>query len=219
MELLPLSEPRHTLKMCIPKVKNVYDGLAFEECLYKAMYIYPKPINPNAQTIESHAKQIYSAELIERSICDVWPEYFKPLTFHTVQEYFGNSDDKDVMTNYDLLMNGVERTVTKNRKRRTDLGDWEEYNEVKKVIEYDYMFNDIFHVPSKKIIECKVYKNDTGRIKHINTIRNNRSRYKSVDYFLLAHDKSDIEFDITDLFEMTQQGYCHYYDLRDLVKL
>jgi hypothetical protein len=209
---------KDTLKIAISKAKENVDGVDFEECLYKAMYIYPKPHNPNAQTVDAHAKQIYDSELIERSVCEVWPEYFKPLTFRNVQKFFTGED-------YDRLMAGVERTVTKDRKRKTATGDWESYDEIKKVIEYEYMFNDIFWVPNmhngfetaQLIIECKVYKDESGRRNHIDKIRNMRNRYKSVDYFLLAHDKSDTEFDVTDLISMSQQGHCKYHDFKELV--
>ncbi len=209
MELSELRE-KETLKISIAKASENEDGIDFEECLYKAMYIYPKPDNPNAQTAEAHAKQIFDSELIEWSVCEVWPEFFKPLTFRNVQKFFKGEE-------YNLLMSGKERTVKKNRKRKTDTGDWIAYDEIKTVLEYEYMFNDLFHIPSGVIIECKVYKNDRGRREHIENIRKFRSRYKSADYFLLAHDKSNVEFDVTDLISMSQQGYCKYHDFRELV--
>ena len=196
-----------TLKIAISKSPENEDGIDFEECLFKAMYIYPPPHNTNIKTVDEHAKQIYDSELIERSVCNVWPEFFKPLTYKNVQKYFEGEA-------YDLLMSGKKRTVTKNRMRKNN-GAWESYDEVKHVYEYEYMFNDLFHIPSLMILECKVYKNGKGRLDHIQNIVRSRKRYKSADYFLLAHDKSDIEFDITDCISVTQQGYVRYHDFRE----
>ena len=70
---------------------------------------------------------------------------------------------------------------------------------------------------SRLILECKVYKDGKGRKRHIDDIRRDRGRFRSADYFILAHDKSDVEFDITDLMSMTQQGYDRYHDFRELV--
>ena len=205
MELSELRE-NETLKISVRKASENGNGIEFEECLYKAMYIYPKPDNPNAQAVDAHAKQIYDAELIERSLCSAW-DMFKPLTYMNVQKFFTGE-------NYDLLMSGKIRTVKKDRKRP---GTWEPYEEIKQVMEYEYMFNDIFHVPSGSIIECKVYQNSRGREEHLNKIRMNRSRYKSADYFLLAHDRDDYEFDITDFITMSQQGYCRNLDFREVL--
>ena len=200
-----------TLRIAIAKSKENENGLDYEEALWKAMYVYPKPKNQNIKTITGHADQIYLNELIETSICECWPEFFKPLTFRNVEKFFQGESKQG-------LMSGKKRTVRKNRNRwNAEEGEWEAYDEIKNITEYEYMFNDIFHISSGLILECKVYKDGKGRKRHIDDIRRDRGRFRSADYFILAHDKSDVEFDITDLMSMTQQGYDRYHDFRELV--
>ena len=48
----------------------------------------PTAISVAKASTLAHAKQIYDAECVERSICEAWPEYFKPLTYVNVMKYF-----------------------------------------------------------------------------------------------------------------------------------
>ena len=201
-------DSRHTQRISISKSNSDPDGRDFEISLLKAMYIYPPPYKESVRKAGqfAHAKQIYESEMFERSACDAWPEYFKPLTYVNVVKYF----DSEVRNS---LMEAKQRTVSKNR---LTAGTWQPYIESKPIQEYEYMFNDIFHIPSQMILECKVYTDDISRKGHIEKIVSERSRYKSADYFILAYDIGD-NFEITDCLSVTQQGYVRYHDFKEFV--
>ena len=200
-------DPKHTQKIAITKSNTDPNGLEFELALFKAMYIYPPPYKESVRKGGqfAHAKQIYESELVERSICEAWPEYFKPLTYMNVVKHFDNEQRLS-------LMEAKQRTVSKNR---LTAGTWQPYIESKPIQEYEYMFNDIFYEPTSVILECKVYTSESSRKSHIEKIISERSRYKSADYFILSEDKGDT-FEITDCLSVTQQGYVRYHDFRKL---
>ena len=200
-------DSKNTYRIAINKSNKDPDGNEFEIALFKAMYIYPPPEKDEARkSTLAHAKQIYDAECVERSICDTWPEFFKPLTYVNVMNHFEGDLKKH-------LLKGKIRTVTKNRLTQ---GSWQPYYEHKTIQEYEYMFNDIFHIDSSLILECKVYTDDNKRRGHINAIRNKIGRYRSADYFILAYD-SGHNFEITDCMSMTRQGYARFHDFREFV--
>lgn len=166
----------------IPKLNNDPQGLEFEQALIKARYVYPSPDNPDAQSIEQHAKQIYESELVERSICGAWPDLFKPLTYYNVMVHFeGNKLDR-------LLRKMSPYKLTKTKKQ---------VQHVREVFEYQYEFCDIFHVPSLSIIECKVYVSEASLRRHKEKIRSKR-RDQINDFYLLS--KKEDNYFIPDHF-------------------
>ena len=200
-------DSKNTYRIAINKSNKDPDGNEFEIALFKAMYIYPPPKKEEARVSTlAHAKQIYDAECVERSICEAWPEYFKPLTYVNVMNYFEGDLRKH-------LLKSKERTVTKNRLTK---GTWQPYYEHKAIQEYEYMFNDIFHIPSHMIMECKIYTDLNKRRGQIKSIVEERGRYRSADYFILAHDHGH-NYEITDCISVTQQGYVRYHDFKELV--
>ena len=135
--------------MCsIPKSNNDPYGLEFDRCLALARYVYPAPDNPYAQEIVAHAKQIYEAELIERSLCAM-DKNFVPCTYKTIYETFG--------ANSPLLQPQKPYVMTKNKVS---------VKHVREIFEYPYEFLDVLHVPTKSIIECKVASSDASLERH-----------------------------------------------------
>ena len=185
--------------MIIQKDNNDPNGYAFEDALAKAQYMYPKPRNPHIHTILQHAQQIYDGELIERSICKQFPDTFKPINMVNSVRYFMNSPKND------FLMNSKDRKISKQMMRKNN-GNWETYYEEKSVTEWEYTYYDIFHVPSLSIVECKTYDSDEGRKSHLQHIRENDWKYKNMDYFLIALNRDDETFEITDFLQLNGQN-------------
>ena len=181
--------------MIIQKDNNDPNGYAFEDALAKAQYMYPKPRNPHIHTILQHAQQIYDGELIERSICKQFPDTFKPINMVNSVRYFMNSPKND------FLMNSKDRKISKQMMRKNN-GNWETYYEEKNVTEWEYTYYDIFHVPTLSIVECKTYDSDEGRKSHLQHIRENDWKYKNMDYFLIALNRDDETFEITDFLQL-----------------
>jgi len=173
----------------IPKNNNDPFGLEFEIALMKARYVYPAPDNPHAQDIVSHAKQIYESEMLERSLCAFY-ESIVPITYKTACEHLQDS----------LRKSGTPYTITKNKS---------ETNIHKRTIyEYPYEFLDVLHVPSRKVIECKVHKSDAGLERHRRRIlerRNVRRGDDLSDYYLICLDKDD-EFEVTEFLSFGATG-------------
>jgi hypothetical protein len=190
--------------MKIPKIKHDENGLEFEISLFKAMYIYPKPDRQDRQGVFSHALNIYEGEEFNRSLCDYCPELFKPFTYKNVQDYFPF---------HKKLQEQKDRTITKNRFRKTPMGTWEEYNEVKKVKEFVYMFQDVFHIPTCSIIELKKYETDSGRSNHLNKIRAKR-KMMIADYYFIARE-CETHFEITDCLSLNDNGQFQRHNIEE----
>ena len=79
----------------IPKVCEDLNGYEYEIALMKARYVYPEPDNPDANTIEKHAQQIYDSEMLERVVCETWKDLFRPLTYANVEQYFTDGSKRD----------------------------------------------------------------------------------------------------------------------------
>ena len=173
----------------IPKNNNDPFGLEFEIALMKARYVYPAPDNPHAQDIVSHAKQIYESEMLERSLCAFY-ESIVPITYKTACEHLQDS----------LRKSGTPYVVTKNKS---------ETNIHKRTIyEYPYEFLDVLHTPSRKIIECKVYKTEESKVRHRRRILERRSYRREndpSDYYLLCEDK-DSGFEVGEFLSITERG-------------
>ena len=170
--------------MIIPKTYSDIDGYEFEIALYKAKYIYPTPDNPLCNTIEKHAIQIYESEMLERSLCFLY-DSLRPLTYVNVQKYF-TGNIKSV-----LLEKTNPYTISKTKNSE---------NHTKVISEYVYEFNDIFSTQTKNIIECKTYKSEAGRSRHLKKIRSQRD-FNKCDYYLLALDNKD-SFEMTDFVSL-----------------
>jgi len=172
------------MKHTIPKSNNDPHGYEFEIALYKAKYIYPIPDNPLCNTIEKHAIQIYESEMLERSLCFLY-DSLSPLTYVNVQKYF-TGNKKSV-----LLEKTNPYTISKTKNSE---------NHTKVISEYVYEFNDIFSIQTKNIIECKTYKSEAGRNRHLKKIRSQRN-FNKCDYYLLALDTGN-SFEMTDFFSL-----------------
>ena len=177
--------------MCsIPKSNNDPYGLEFDRCLALARYVYPAPDNPYAQEIVAHAKQIYEAELIERSLCAM-NENFVPCTYKTIYETFG--------VNSPLLQPQKPYVMTKNKVS---------VKHVREIFEYPYEFLDVLHVPTKSIIECKVASSDASLERHRKKIlekwRTRRGPNYN-DYYLICNVK-DENFEVIDFLSINENG-------------
>ena len=181
--------------MIIQKDHNDPNGYAFEDALAKAQYMYPKPRNPHIHTILQHAQQIYDGELIERSVCKQFPKIFKPINMVNSIKHFSNTPKSK------FLLKNKDRKIIKEMMRKNN-GTWETYCEEKNVTEWEYTYYDIFHVPTLSIVECKTYDSEGGRTSHLQHIRENDWKYKNMDYFLIALNKDDETFEITDFLQL-----------------
>ena len=197
--------------MIIQKDNNDPNGYAFEDALAKAQYMYPKPRNPHIHTILQHAQQIYDGELIERSICKQLSE-FKPINMTNCKKYF------EGMKPWEFLLKTKERKITKEMMRKNN-GAWETYYEEKNVTEWEYMYYDIFHVPTLSIIECKTYDSDEGRKSHLQHIRENTWKYKNMDYFLIASNKDETSFEITDFLSLNDSNQFKNHDINEFINI
>ena len=162
----------------IIKIDNNDDnGYAFEDALMKAQYMYPKPNNPYAQDIISHARQIYDGELLERSICNAYPNLFKPINAYNVLKYF------------------PEHPVLNKT-------------------------SDIFHIPTRSIIECKTYTSDGGRSRRSSEIRDPRNRYRfeNCDYFIFAKPIEDHSYEITDFLSLTDKNQFKTHNFDEFIQ-
>ena len=175
--------------MLIPKNSNDPFGLEFELALLKARYVYPAPDNPNASEIVSHAKQIYESEMLERSLCAFY-ESIVPITYKTTSEYLEKS----------YAVPQQEYLITKHKSTT---------NVHKRIIsEYPYEFLDVLHVPSQKVIECKVYKSESGLSRHRKKILDRRSSRRGndlSDYYLIAKD-IPTGFEVTEFLSIGATG-------------
>lgn len=172
--------------MIIPKSNNDPYGLEFDRCLSLARYVYPSPDNPHAQEIVAHAKQIYEAELIERSLCAM-DKSFVPCTYKTIYENFGLQSP--------LLTKQKPYVMTKNR---------ETVKHVRTIFEYPYEFLDILHVPTKSIIECKVAVSENSLARHRKKILDKWRTRRGPDYndyYLMSMDKGNA-FEIIDFVKI-----------------
>lgn len=187
--------------LTVKKISKDPHGLEYELALFKAMYIYPKPIRLDRQGVHEHALNIYEGELLNRSLVESYPHLFAPMTYKNVEKYLPEK-----------WFTYTERTVTKNRSRRN--GDyWEDYDEVKKVPEYRYMFEDIIHIPSRSVIECKKYTSETGRARHRKRLLEKKHFIWS-DFIFMAEDRPD-DFIITDVLSINQNGKFRRHELNE----
>ncbi len=173
----------------IPKNNNDPYGLEFEIALMKARYVYPAPDNPHAQDIVSHAKQIYESEMLERSLCAFY-DSIVPITYKTCTTYLNES----------LRSFGKSYVITK-AKSETNIHK-------RTIYEYPYEFLDVLHKPSRKIIECKVFRNDESKARHRRRIlerRNSRRGDDPSDYYLICKDKGD-EFELSEFLSIGATG-------------
>ena len=95
----------------------------------------------------------------------------------------------------------IAMKIIKEMMRKNN-GTWETYCEEKNVTEWEYTYYDIFHVPTLSIVECKTYDSEGGRTSHLQHIRENDWKYKNMDYFLIALNKDDETFEITDFLQL-----------------
>jgi len=180
------------MKVIIPKDNNDPDGYAFQDAYNKARYIYPAPDNKNVMdTIYKHALQIYNSEMLERSLC-AFNSQLKPLTHLNVLNHY-----KDSKMMVPLMKEKTPYRIVKHKKNY----DGSDKKETKLVSEFNYEFNDIFCTTDLKIIECKTYKDRSGRQNRLNKIRSQRPMHLC-DYYLLAHDKNEEEFEVTDFYSL-----------------
>ena len=99
-------------QLTIPKNNNDPLGLEFEIALMKARYVYPAPENTDIHPddILGHAKQIYEAEMLERSLCAFY-ESIVPVTYRTTSEYLSNK----------FLHKQSSYKIVKNKSKTTSL--------------------------------------------------------------------------------------------------
>ena len=197
--------------MFILKDDNDPNGYAFEDALGKAQYMYPKPRNPHIHTILQHAQQIYDGELIERSICKQFPDTFKPINMTNCKKYMVGYQRNQ------FLLKTKERKISKEMMRKNN-GAWETYHEEKNVTEWEYMYYDIFHVPTLSIIECKTYDSDEGRKAHLQQIRENDWKYKNMDYFIFALNKDNFNFEITDFLTLNGTNQFKNHNIAEFIE-
>ena len=174
----------------IPKSNNDPCGFEFDRCLALARYVYPAPDNPYAQEIVAHAKQIYEAELIERSLCAMNGN-FVPCTYRTIYENFGADSP---------LLNKQKPYVMTKQKSTV--------KHVRTIFEYQYEFLDILHVPTKSIIECKVASSEASLERHRKKILEKWRTRRGPDYndyYLISMDKEN-EFEVVDFLSITKNG-------------
>ena len=172
--------------MRIPKSNNDPYGLEFDRCLALARYVYPAPDNPYAQGIVAHAKQIYEAELIERSLCAMG-EDFVPCTYKTIYETFGLSSP--------LLEKQKPYVMTKQKST---------VKHERTIFEYQYEFLDVLHVPTRSIIECKVASSDASLERHRKKIMEKwrtRRGPNYNDYYLICKS-NETEFEVIDFLRI-----------------
>ena len=170
--------------MRIYKLCKDLNGYEYEIALMKARYVYPRPDNPEANTIEKHAQQIYDSEMLERVICETWENEFRPLTYANVEKFFTTSVKRDKLLS-------KQRPYVQTKYKRT-------VEHTKEVFEYTYEFHDIFHVSSESVIECKTYTSETGLKRHKDKIRERRSlrRENLNDYYLLCKNVESDYFEV-----------------------
>ena len=197
--------------MILLKDNNDPNGYAFEDALAKAQYMYPKPRNPHIHTILQHARQIYDGELIERSICKEFPGVFRPINMINCMKYFKQA------SSHQFLLKSKDRKISKETMRKNN-NELIKYNEVKTVTEWDYMYYDIFHVSTLSLIECKTYDSEEGRKKHLQHIRENNWKYKNMDYFLLALNKDNTSFEITDFLSLNGLNQFKNHNLTEFIE-
>ena len=179
-------------QLTIPKNNNDPLGLEFEIALMKARYVYPAPENTDIHPddILGHAKQIYEAEMLERSLCAFY-ESIVPVTYRTTSEYLSNKF-LHKQSSYKIVNNKSETNT-----------------HIRNIYEISYEFLDVLHVPSRKIIECKVHKSDAGLERHRRKIldkrRNVRRGDDLSDYYLICLDKDD-EFEVTEFLSFGATG-------------
>ena len=193
--------------MIIKFDNNDDNGYAFEDALMKAQYMYPKPDNPFAQDVISHARQIYEGELLERSICSAYPNLFKPINAYNVLKYFPD---------HSVLNKTSNRVIKKEQKNKT--GESSFLTQI--VLEWKYTYYDIFHVPTRSIIECKTYTSDGGRSRRSSEIRDPRNRYRfeNCDYFIFAKPIEDHSYEITDFLSLTDKNQFKTHNFDEFIQ-
>lgn len=184
----------------IPKSNNDLYGLEFDRCLALARYVYPAPENQNAQEIVAHAKQIYEAELIERSLCAM-NKNFVPCTYRTISETFGLSSP---------LLNKQKPYVMTKQKSTV--------KHTREIFEYQYEFLDVLHVPTKSIIECKVASSDMSLERHRKKILEKWRTRRGPDYndyYLISMDREG-EFEVIDFLKIVNGRFARV-DLKKFI--
>ena len=160
--------------------------MEFDRCLALARYVYPAPHNPYAQEIVAHAKQIYEAELIERSLCS-HGYGFVPCTYKTIYETFGVDSP--------LLQPQKPYVMTKNKVS---------VKHVREIYEYPYEFLDVLHTPTQSIIECKVASSEVSADRHRKNILEKWRTRRGTDpndYYLITMDK-ETSFEILEFLRI-----------------
>jgi len=175
----------------IPKNNNDPFGLEFEIALMKARYVYPAPENTNIHPddILSHAKQIYESEMLERSLCAFYKDIV-PVTYRTTSEHLSDK----------ILHKQSSYKIVKYKSKTN--------THIRNIYEMPYEFLDVLHVPSRKVIECKVHKSDAGLERHRRRIlerRNVRRGDDLSDYYLICLDKGH-EFEVTEFLSFGATG-------------
>ena len=178
-------------RVTIPKNNNDPFGLEFEIALMKARYVYPAPDNTNIHSddILGHAKQIYESEMLERSLCAFYKDIV-PVTYRTTSEHLSDK----------ILHKQSSYKIVKYKSKTN--------THIRNIYEMPYEFLDVLHVPSRKVIECKVHKSDAGLERHRRRIlerRNVRRGDDLSDYYLICLDK-DHEFEVTEFLSFGATG-------------
>ena len=188
----------------IPKVCEDLNGYEYEIALMKARYVYPEPDNPDANTIEKHAQQIYDSEMLERVVCETWKNLFRPLTYANVEQYFTDGSKRDKLLS-------KQRPYVQTKFKRT-------VEHTKEVFEYTYEFHDIFHVPSQTVIECKTYTSDAGLKRHRNKIRERKgfSKKNLNDYYLLCRSEEN-SFIVEHFLSLNESNQFVRHDFEELI--
>ena len=191
--------------MRIYKLCKDLNGYEYEIALMKARYVYPKPDNPDANTIEKHAQQIYDSEMLERVICETWENEFRPLTYANVERFFTTPVKRNKLLS-------KQRPYVQTKYKRT-------VEHTKEVFEYTYEFHDIFHVSSESVIECKTYTSETGLKRHKNKIRERRSlrRENLNDYYLLCKNVENDYFEVEHFLSLNENNQFIKHDFEELI--
>ena len=178
-------------RLTIPKNNNDPFGLEFEIALMKARYVYPAPENKkiHPDDILGHAKQIYESEMLERSLCAFY-DSIVPVTYRTTSEHLSNT----------FLQKQSSYKIVKYKSKTN--------THIRNIFEISYEFLDVLHVPTGKVIECKVHKSDAGLVRHRRRIlerRNGRWDNDLSDYYLICLDKEDV-FEVTEFLSIGNAG-------------
>lgn len=195
-------------KITVPKALNDPNGEYYEAALFKAMYHYPKPDRLDRQDIHSHALNILEGEALERSIVAAYPSLYKSMNYKNVSQYLP-----------DKWLKYKKKKITKFPMYKPINNKFVAYTEEREVPVFDYEYEDLIHLPTRTVIECKKYVSESSFKRHRKNLIK-RSHYIQCDYILFAYDSEDDTepYEITHVLSLTKTGQFRNHDLTEFFR-